>query len=53
MELQYIKNTKREHGKFVCPYNQECRCLKLECYKCGWNPRVAENRKRIKKAVAL
>ena len=45
MELQYIKNDiKREGGKIVCRYNQECRCEKLECYKCGWNPKVAKAR---------
>jgi hypothetical protein len=31
-------------GKIVCPYNKECRCDKMECYKCGWNPRVADLR---------
>ena len=45
MELQYIKNdVKREGGKIVCRYNPECRCEKLECYRCGWNPKVANAR---------
>ena len=47
MELTYIKNDiKRERGKIVCPHNPEgVRCLRLECYKCGWNPKVGEPRK--------
>lgn len=46
MELQYMKNNiKRERGKFVCPHNSECRCEKLKCGECGWNPKVAKARK--------
>lgn len=45
MELQYMKNDiKRVHGKIVCPHNPECRCDRLECGHCGWNPRVAQSR---------
>ena len=47
MKLEYIKNDfRREHGLYVCPFNQECRCERLECYKCGWNPKVEEERKK-------
>lgn len=48
MELQYIKNDpnyKKERGMYVCSYNPECRCLKRDCYRCGWNPKVAQARK--------
>lgn len=47
MELQYIKNDgkgKKIHGRYVCPYNEECRCTRKECWKCGWNPKVAAKR---------
>jgi hypothetical protein len=33
-------------GKYICPYNSECRCTELNCEKCGWNPKVAEERKK-------
>ena len=53
MEMVYIKNDfKREHGKYVCPFNPECRCERLECYKCGWNPKVEEARKKARTAEA-
>lgn len=51
MELVYIKNdgkgikSERVHGKYVCHHNPECRCDKRECWKCGWNPEVAQARK--------
>ena len=49
MELQYMKNdpnwSKRRHGKLTCLYNEWCRCTKRECGRCGWNPRVAEQRR--------
>jgi hypothetical protein len=45
MELQYIKNDiKREKGRIVCRYNEEVRCDRLRCGKCGWNPEVARRR---------
>lgn len=50
MELQYIKNDiKREKGKIVCRYNSECRCQKLRCGSCGWNPTVAARRAEQRK----
>ena len=39
-----IKEIKRERGSYVCPYNGECRCIRLECKSCGWNPEVAKAR---------
>ena len=48
MELVYIKNNvKRERGKIVCPYNEECRCTRMYCGKCGWYPTVAKARMEI------
>lgn len=46
MELVYIKNDVRrdEAGKIICKYNSECRCERLACGKCGWNPKVADQR---------
>ena len=48
MELQYIKNdpdyAKRKHGMIQCVHNEGCRCRKMECSRCGWNPRVAAQR---------
>lgn len=36
-------------GKYICPYNKECRCDVPMCGKCGWNPKVAERRlKKVK-----
>lgn len=53
MELQYIKNNiRREHGEIVCPYNEECRCDRLECFKCGWNPKVDAERRKARIAEA-
>lgn len=47
MKLEYIKNEiKRENGKIICRYNPECRCEKLECGRCGWNPAVAQARQK-------
>lgn len=46
MELTYAQNKfRKEHGKYVCPYNEECRCDRIECHKCGWSPKVAERRR--------
>lgn len=39
-----------KYKKFVqCPYNEGCRCKPKdkECDKCGWNPVVAEKRKKV------
>ena len=32
-----------EHG-YICPYNENCRCMVSDCDFCGWNPVVAERR---------
>lgn len=32
-----------EHG-YICPYNENCRCMVADCDFCGWNPVVAERR---------
>ena len=39
-------------GKYICPYNSECRCTELNCEKCGWYPPVAEERKKELMALA-
>lgn len=49
MELQYIKNDpnwkkKKSYKGVPCPFNEGCSCLKKECWKCGWNPKVAKAR---------
>lgn len=49
MELQYIKNDpgykkKSYHKNNPCPYNEGCACQKKECWKCGFNPKVAQAR---------
>jgi hypothetical protein len=47
MELQYIKNDpdwKKSRKNQPCPYNEGCHCHKRECWKCGWNPKVAQAR---------
>jgi hypothetical protein len=49
MELQYIKNDpnwkkKKSYKEQPCLYNEGCSCLKKECWKCGWNPKVAKAR---------
>ena len=35
-------------GKYICQFNNACRCDIPECDKCGWNPTVAK--RRIRKA---
>ena len=46
MELEYKQTRfRKENRVYVCPYNEECRCVRIECYKCGWNPKVAERRR--------
>lgn len=50
VQLQYIKNDpdwkkkKKSQKKTTCPYNEGCVCLKKDCKRCGWNPRVAKAR---------
>jgi hypothetical protein len=49
MELQYIKNDpnwkkKKSYKEQPCPYNEGCSCLKKECWRCGWNPKVEQAR---------
>ena len=34
------------NGKYICPHNVECQCDIPECHKCGWNPEVAERRRK-------
>ena len=47
MELQYVKINPRKKvgGKYVCPYNEECRCIVMKCNTCGWYPPTARKRK--------
>jgi hypothetical protein len=28
----------------VCPHNAACRCTVQNCFRCGWNPKVAKMR---------
>lgn len=35
---------KKEDGKYICPHNDQCRCLQMKCSTCGWNPAVAKAR---------
>ena len=50
MELEYIKNDpdwkakKKAQKNTDCPYNEGLICEKKECWRCGWNPKVAEVR---------
>lgn len=48
MELVYIKNDpdrkKVRYKIYDCPHNDGCRCTKMECWQCGWNPSVADRR---------
>lgn len=49
MELQYIKNDpdwkKKKSGKSIqCPYSEGVGCTKKECWRCGFNPKVAASR---------
>lgn len=53
MELEYVKITAhRVNGYYTCPYNPECRCQRMECYKCGWNPKVDAERRKARTAEA-
>ena len=49
MELVYIKNDpdykEKKPRAYDCPYNPGCHCAKMDCYRCGWNPKVEEARK--------
>ena len=50
MELQYIKNDpewkkKKSYKDKPCPYNVGCRCQTMDCWRCGWNPKVDEARR--------
>ena len=47
MELQYVKVQKFDRGVLTCPYNEGCQCTSYQrvgCYRCGWNPKVAQKR---------
>ena len=54
MELVYIKNDrpkrKNYYKVFDCPYNEGCRCEKMDCKRCGWNPKVDEARRARREA---
>ena len=49
MELIYIKNDpnykKKSFKSIPCPYNEGCHCKTKDCWRCGWNPKVAEVRR--------
>ena len=55
IRLEYIKNDpdwkkKRKSEKNTsCPYNEGCACYTKDCWKCGWNPKVAQKRQEEKK----
>jgi hypothetical protein len=47
MELEYIKIKNYDRVQKPCPYNDGCHCdqyQRTRCYRCGWNPKVAEKR---------
>lgn len=49
MELQYVKSGQYKdfRGIQTCQYNDACQCDRYhrkECYRCGWNPKVAKRR---------
>ena len=47
MDLVYIKNDpkkKKYYKVHDCLYNEGCRCGKMNCKRCGWNPKVAKAR---------
>lgn len=47
MELQYYKVQHFDRDMKPCQYNEGCRCndyQKLNCHRCGWNPKVAQRR---------
>ena len=54
MELEYYKvdpNYKKEQS-FICPHNAWVMCSAKYCYRCGWNPPVAERRlEKIRKEM--
>lgn len=29
----------------ICPHNEGVLCEKMQCSKCGWNPKVMESRR--------
>lgn len=35
---------KQENGQYICPHNDQCRCDRMKCSTCGWNPAVAKVR---------
>lgn len=43
MKLEYVK-IKRYTKNLSCPHNDACKCSKQTCWKCGWNPTVAQKR---------
>jgi hypothetical protein len=53
VHLEYLKNDpdwkkkKRESQKSTpCPYNEGVQCYQKDCWRCGWNPKVAEVRNK-------
>ncbi len=40
-----VKWEKTANNRWVCPYAENVSCSTRECNKCGWNPKVAEQRK--------
>ena len=43
MKLEYVKVAHYEKDR-NCPYTDAVVCDKKKCYKCGWNPKVAQAR---------
>lgn len=55
MKLQYIKNDpdwkdrkRTAQKRKPCPYNDGVWCNSKACYRCGWNPKVAQTRMEAK-----
>ena len=52
MELQYYRVQRVDSSVKTCEFNPACHCngyQRIRCYRCGWNPKVAQ--KRLDKLV--
>ena len=38
------KKDKKSYMAYDCPYNEGCACHRMECHRCGWNPKVHKER---------
>ena len=48
------EENEKDDGRFDCRFNEGCHCYTLDCYRCGWNPVVAEARlKQVLKKLGV